>query len=96
MKPGPNGAPMFYIRLALWIVRGGGPVSIQPTDPAAIPTLAAPTVDETRMDDRTLTVLLEMARLDAIDARSPGDKMRARRETDDLLDEWLERHGRPA
>jgi hypothetical protein len=86
---------MFYIRLALWIVRGGGPVSIQPTDPAAIPTLAAPPIDE-RMDDRTLRVLLDMARIDAIDARKPADKIAARRSADDLLDEWLTRFGRPA
>ena len=89
---------MFYLALALWIARGGGPVSIQPTDPTAIPTapIVEPAPRDPERERRTLRVLLEMARLDAIEARNLRDKTRARRDADDLLDEWLTHYGRPA
>jgi hypothetical protein len=84
---------MFYLALALWIARGGGPMSIQPTDlPPPMPV--APPVDA-EQERRTLRVLLEMARLDGTEARSPAAKTRARQEQDELLDEWLNLYGRP-
>ena len=83
---------MFYALLALWIVRGGGPVSIQPTDPAAIP----PPVVALRDPDterRALCALLRMASFDALEARSNPDRVKARAEADALLDEWLTKFG---
>lgn len=47
-------------------------------------------------DRRTLTVLLEMARLDALEARDLKGLLRARKEADELLDDYLRIFGRPA
>ena len=49
----------------------------------------------TERDRRVLNVLLEMARLDAMEARSPAAKHHARRQADELLDDWLKNYGRP-
>ena len=55
-----------------------------------------PNAIDPQRDRRTLNVLLEMARLDALEARSPGDKHRARTQQNELLDDWLRVLGRPA
>lgn len=54
------------------------------------------TLVDPETERRTLNVLLEMARIDYAEARSPRAQVQARLDADKLLDEYLSRYGRPA
>jgi hypothetical protein len=86
-------APMFYIELLLWIARGGGPMSIQPTDLPPVPVEPSPrTIHDVEADLRIQAVVLGYERARHTVSDTHPDVIRL----DQLIDEWQTMRSRMA